>query len=59
MIPGYIMRGGMDRDETVYTTPTGKQRSLEEYLSAGQILIGCEGNEDILSSLIFISAGGA
>jgi predicted TIM-barrel fold metal-dependent hydrolase len=44
-----LIKDRMDRDETVYTTPTGKQRSLEEYLSSGQILIGCEGNEDILS----------
>lgn len=42
----------MDRDESIYTTPTGKQRSLNDYLSSGQILIGCEGNEWILPYVI-------
>ncbi len=43
-----LLKDRMDRDESIYTTPTGKQRSLEGYLSSGQILIGCEGNEQIL-----------
>jgi aminocarboxymuconate-semialdehyde decarboxylase len=41
----------MDRDESVYTTRTGKRRSLQEYLSSGQVLIGCEGNDEVLSYL--------
>ncbi|MFQ5932476.1 MAG: amidohydrolase family protein [Nitrospiraceae bacterium] len=41
----------MDRDESVYTTSTGKQRSLQEYLSSGQMLVGCEGNDEVLSYL--------
>jgi len=39
----------MERDESVYTTPAGKRRSLQEYLASGQVLVGCEGNEEILS----------
>ena len=42
----------MDRDDSIYTTSTGKQRSLNDYLSSGQILIGCEGNEWILPYVI-------
>jgi predicted TIM-barrel fold metal-dependent hydrolase len=41
----------MERDESVYTTPAGKRRSLREYLASGQVLVGCEGNEEILSYL--------
>jgi uncharacterized protein len=44
-----LLKDRMDRDESIYTTPTGKQRSLREYLSSGQILVGCEGNEQILA----------
>lgn len=44
-----LIKDRMDRDESVYTTPTGKRRSLEDYLNSGQVLIGCEGNEEILS----------
>lgn len=44
-----LLKDRIDRDESVYTTPAGKRRSLQEYLSSGQILIGCEGNEEILS----------
>ena len=39
----------MERDESVYTTAAGKRRSLREYLSSGQVLVGCEGKEEILS----------
>ncbi|MGH7771032.1 MAG: amidohydrolase family protein [Candidatus Binatia bacterium] len=44
-----LLMDRMDRDESVYTVSTGKKRSLREYLSSGQILIGCEGNEEVLS----------
>ena len=44
-----LLKDRMDRDESVYTTPTGERRSLQEYLGSGQVLIGCEGNEEILS----------
>lgn len=44
-----LLKDRMDRDDSVYTTPTGKQRSLEDYLASDQVLIGCEGNEEILS----------
>jgi predicted TIM-barrel fold metal-dependent hydrolase len=47
-----LLKDRMDRDESVYTTPTGKQRSLNDYLSSGQILVGCEGNEWILPYVI-------
>jgi len=47
-----LLKDRMDRDESIYTTPTGKQRSLDDYLSSGQILIGCEGNEWILPYVI-------
>ena len=43
-----LLKDRMDRDESIYTTPTGKRRSLEEYFSSGQMLVGCEGNEQIL-----------
>jgi uncharacterized protein len=43
-----LLKDRMERDESVYTTRTGKQRTLTEYLCGGQVLIGCEGNEDIL-----------
>jgi hypothetical protein len=42
----------MDRDDNVYTTSTGKSRSLNDYLSSGQILVRCEGNEWILPYVI-------
>ena len=32
----------MDRDENIYTTSTGKQQSLNDYLSSGQILGGID-----------------
>jgi len=44
-----LLMDRMDRDESVYTVSTGKKRSLPEYLSSGQILIGVEGNEEVLS----------
>jgi predicted TIM-barrel fold metal-dependent hydrolase len=47
-----LLKDRMDRDESIYTTPTGKQRSLNDYLSSGQILVGCEGNEWILPYVI-------
>lgn len=43
-----LLMDRMDRDESVYTVSTGKKRSLQEYLSSGQILVGVEGNEEIL-----------
>jgi uncharacterized protein len=46
-----MLKDRMDRDESVYTTPAGRRRSLEEYLTSGQVLIGCEGNEEILAYL--------
>jgi predicted TIM-barrel fold metal-dependent hydrolase len=48
--PLEILRVGA-RDESVYTTPAGRRGSLEEYLTSGQVLIGCEGNEEILAYL--------
>ena len=39
------------RDESVYTTHHGKRRSLQEYLSSGQVLVACEGNDEVLSYL--------
>jgi nitrate reductase assembly molybdenum cofactor insertion protein NarJ len=47
-----LLKDRMDRDESIYTTSTGKQRSLNDYLSSGQILVGCEGNEPILPYVI-------
>ena len=47
-----LLKDRMDRDDRVYTTPTGKQRSLNDYLSGGQVLVGCEGNEWILPYVI-------
>ena len=44
-----LLMDRMDRDESVYTVSTGKRRSLQEYLSSGQILVGVEGNEEVLS----------
>ena len=44
-----LLMDRMDRDESVYTVSTGKRRSLREYLSSGQILVGVEGNEEVLS----------
>ena len=38
-----------DRDESVYTTRHGKRRTIEEYLTSGQVLVGCEGNDEVLS----------
>lgn len=38
----------MTRDEDVYMVRRGMRGSLRDYLSSGQILIGCEGNEEIL-----------
>jgi predicted TIM-barrel fold metal-dependent hydrolase len=42
----------MDRDDNVYTTPTGHARGLNDYLASSQILVGCEGNEWILPYVI-------
>ncbi len=39
----------IERDQSVYTMPTGKRRSLQDYLSGGQVLVGCEGNDEVLS----------
>lgn len=39
----------IERDESVYTMPLGKRRSLQDYLSGGQVLVGCEGNDEVLS----------
>jgi predicted TIM-barrel fold metal-dependent hydrolase len=47
-----LLKDRMDRDESVYTTSTGKKRSLNDYLSSGQVLVGCEGNEWILPYVI-------
>jgi predicted TIM-barrel fold metal-dependent hydrolase len=47
-----LLKDRMDRDESVYTTSTGKQRSLNDYLSSDQVLVGCEGNEWILPYVI-------
>jgi predicted TIM-barrel fold metal-dependent hydrolase len=47
-----LLKDRMDRDESVYTMPTGKQRSLNEYLASGQVLVGCEGNEGILPYVV-------
>jgi uncharacterized protein len=47
-----LLKDRMDRDDSVYTTSTGKQRSLNDYLSSGQVLVGCEGNEWILPYVI-------
>jgi predicted TIM-barrel fold metal-dependent hydrolase len=47
-----LLKDRMDRDESVYTTPTSQQRSLRDYLASGQILIGCEGNEEVLPYVI-------
>lgn len=47
-----LLKHRMDRDESIYTTSTGKQRSLNDCLSSGQILVGCEGNEWILPYVI-------
>jgi predicted TIM-barrel fold metal-dependent hydrolase len=41
----------MERDDEVYTTGTGTKRPLRSYFESGQVLIGCEGNEDILTYL--------
>lgn len=47
-----LLKDRMDRDENIYTTSTGAKRSLNDYLSSGQILVGCEGNEWILPYVI-------
>jgi predicted TIM-barrel fold metal-dependent hydrolase len=47
-----LLKDRMDRDDSIYTTPTGKHRSLNDYLSSGQVLVGCEGNEEILPYVI-------
>ena len=47
-----LLKDRMDRDDNVYTTSTGKSRGLNDYLSSGQILVGCEGNEWILPYVI-------
>jgi predicted TIM-barrel fold metal-dependent hydrolase len=47
-----LLKDRMDRDDNVYTTSTGHARGLNDYLSSGQILVGCEGNEWILSYVI-------
>ncbi|MDA1036687.1 MAG: amidohydrolase family protein [Chloroflexi bacterium] len=39
----------MERDDEVYTTGTGTKHSLRHYFESGQVLIGCEGNEDVLT----------
>ena len=41
----------MERDDAVYVSGGSGSRSLRDYFSSGQVLIGCEGNEDILSYL--------
>jgi predicted TIM-barrel fold metal-dependent hydrolase len=41
----------MERDDAVYTTGSGNAHPLRHYFESGQVLIGCEGNEDILSYL--------
>jgi hypothetical protein len=33
-----LLKDRLDRDESIYTTPTGKQRSLNDYLASGQVL---------------------
>jgi predicted TIM-barrel fold metal-dependent hydrolase len=43
-----LLMDRIDRDESVYTVSTGKRRSLQEYLSSGQVLVGVEGNEEVL-----------
>jgi len=47
-----LLKDRIDRDESIYTTPSGKQRSLQDYLASGQTLIGCEGNEEVLPYVI-------
>lgn len=47
-----LLKDRMDRDDNVYTTSTGHSRSLNDYLSSGQVLVGCEGNEWILPYVI-------
>ena len=44
-----LLMDRQDRDESVYTTRHGKKRTIEEYLSCGQVLVGCEGNDEVLS----------
>ena len=46
-----LMLDRMERDSSVYLTDIGAKRTLQEYLASGQILIGCEGNDRILSYL--------
>ena len=41
----------MERDDEVYTTGTGTTRHLRSYFEGCNVLIGCEGNEDILTYL--------
>jgi len=47
-----LLKDRMDRDDNVYTTSTGHARSLNDYLSSGQVLVGVEGNEWILPFVI-------
>jgi predicted TIM-barrel fold metal-dependent hydrolase len=47
-----LLKDRMDRDDNVYTTSTGHARSLNDYLSSGQVLVGVEGNEWILPYVI-------
>lgn len=46
------MKDRIDRDDNVYTTSTGHARSLSDYLTSGQVLVGVEGNEWILPFVI-------
>jgi hypothetical protein len=47
--PGFFrLKDRIDRDGSIYMTNTDKERSLNDYFSSGQILLGCDGNESIL-----------
>lgn len=45
-----VLLDRMVRDDSVYVGG-GSGRALRDYFSSGQVLIGCEGNEEILSYL--------